>query len=224
MEFMYKKVILTVMAAVSCLCNAHAIEEANLVIADATAEAGSTVTIPVMMTGRASGYQFAVYPPAGVTLTKVQRGEVIKVRDDDDEYIFTFKNAERDNGGRFVLCYSIGVQTEEPGEVAKLVFTVDKDLAPGTYEIVMNDAECAHSTNIISTYRERMSTLTVTNATAVGAVSAENFAGAVEVYNAAGLKVKTMEHGGAVADITADLAPGTYVLKGNGSAVKIVKE
>lgn len=224
MKFMYKKAILTVMAAVFCLCNAHAIEEANLVIADATAEAGSTVTIPVTMTGRASGYQFAVYPPAGITLTKVQRGEVIKVRDDDDEYVFTFKNAERDNGGRFVLCYSIGVRTEEPGEVAMLVFTVDKDLAPGTYEIVMNDAECAHAADILSTYSERTSTITVTNATAVSAVSVDNFTGAVEVYNAAGLKVKTMERGGAVADITADLASGTYVLKGNGSAVKIVKE
>lgn len=220
---MKKRIFFAAIALLSGLCPAHALDESNLVIADATAEAGTTVTIPVTMTGCASGYQFEVYPPAGVTLTKVQRGEVIKVRDDDDEYIFTFQNAGRENGGRFVLCYSIGVLTEQAGEVAKLVFSVDESVAPGTYNIEMKNAECAHSTYILSTYRERTSTLTVTNPSAVNGITAGLLSGPVTVYNTAGVKVKAIGRCTSSEEITAGLAPGTYTVKGNGLTVKIVK-
>lgn len=217
------KIFFTAIAALCGLCQAHALDEANLVIADATAEAGSTVTIPVTMTGCASGFQFAVYPPAGVTLTKVQRGEVIKVRDDDDEYIFTFQNAARENGGRFVLSYSIGVLTEQAGEVANLVFSIDESVAPGTYSIEMNNAECAHSTYILSTYSERTSTLTVTLPSGVDDVKADLLSGPVAIYNSAGVKVKAIERCNSSEEIMEGLAPGTYTVKGSGATVKIVK-
>lgn len=220
---MRKKIFLTAIAALFSLCQTQAFDEANLVIADATAEAGTTVTIPVTMTGCASGYQFEVYPPAGVTLTKVQRGEVIKVRDDDDEYIFTFQNANRENGGRFVLCYSIGVLTDLAGEVAKLVFSIDENVAPGMYNIEMKNAECAHSTYKLSTYRERTSTLTVTTPSAVNGVTVELLSGPVTVYNAAGVKVKVMERCASSDELTNGLLPGAYTIKGNGLVVKIVK-
>lgn len=176
------------------------------------------------MTGCASGFQFEVYPPAGVTLTKVQRGEVVKVRDDDDEYIFTFQNAERENGGRFVLCYGIGVLTEQADEVAKLVFSVDESVAPGTYNIEMKNAECAHSTYILSTYRERTSTLTVTKPTSVDSVTASLLSGPVAIYNAAGVKVRAIEHCTSREELTEGLAPGAYTVKGGGATVKIIKQ
>ena len=59
---MKKRIFFAAIAVLSALCPAHALDESNLVIADATAEAGTTVTIPVTMTGCASGYQFEVYP------------------------------------------------------------------------------------------------------------------------------------------------------------------
>ncbi len=47
------------------------------------------------MTGTASGLQFAVYPPKGVTIKKITRGDVVKLRDEEDEYVFTFRTGDR---------------------------------------------------------------------------------------------------------------------------------
>ena len=220
---MYKKIFSIIFAAL-CICgNAMAQGTADLVINDITAAKGETVTVPVTMTGVASGFQFAVYPPEGVTLQKVSRGDAVKLRDDSDEYIFTFQSAERPNGGRFVLCYSIGVPTQEAGVVANLTFVVGEDVAPGTYDIVMKDAECAHGTNILSTYKERTSTLTVTAATAIKGLKADQLLEDVKVYNTAGQLIKSVEGSQTAGEITKQLNSGSYILKSDKGTFKVVK-
>ena len=220
---MYKKIFSIIFAAL-CICsNAMAQGTADLVINDITAAQGETVTVPVTMTGVASGFQFAVYPPEGVTLQKVSRGDAVKLRDDSDEYIFTFQSAERPNGGRFVLCYSIGVPTQEAGVVANLTFVIGEDVAPGTYDIVMKDAECAHGTNILSTYKERTSTLTVTAATAIKGFKADQLLEDVKVYNTAGQLVKSVEGSSTPGEITKQLNSGSYILKSDKGTFKVVK-
>lgn len=223
---MYTRTIISAMMLFCSTCLTMAEETpVNLTISDATVESGSTVTIPVMMSGQASGYQFEVYPPAGLTLTKIQRGDIIKAKDDEDEYVFTFQNATRDNGGRFVLCYSMSVLTAEAGEVAKLVFSADQDLEPGVYSIEMKNAECAHKGIVLNTYREKSAKLTVTNSTGVDNVeTANSLKGNIYVYNTTGQLVKTIIDTAMSDDITSGLKAGTYVVKGNGEAYKVVKE
>lgn len=214
------------MMLMACIGQAVADEPVNLTIADATASAGSTITIPVSMSGMASGYQFEVYPPEGVTLTQVQRGEKIKVRKDDDEYIFSFEYATRDNGGRFILCYSMkGVLTTEAGEVANLVFTVGKDVKPGIYSIQMKDAECAHAGVVLSTYREKTSTLTVTESTAVEDITmSKPLSGKVSVFSSNGQLLKNVEGTVTANSVIADQKPGTYILKCDDVSYKVTKE
>lgn len=196
---------------------------ADLVVADAVATQGQTITVPVTMTGVASGIQFAIYPPEGVTIKKVTRGDVVKLMDDEDEYVFTFRTAERANGGKFVLCYSIGVPTTEAGVVANIVFEIGNEVAPGDYDILMKDAECAHSVYKLSTYSERTSKLTVSTATGIKGIEGDVVVDNAIIYNMAGLFVKKMSGSTTVNEIFKSLSSGIYMVKSNKGAFKVVK-
>ena len=220
---MYRKFLSLIMMLL-CLCGkVMAQGTADLVIADATATPRQTITVPVTMTGAASGLQFAVYPPKGVTIKKITRGDVVKLRDEEDEYVFTFRTGDRPDNGRFVLCYSIGVPTEEAGIVANIVFEVGEDVAPGTYDILMNEAECAHSRYNLSTYSERVSQLTVTATTGIEGVEANTVVDHAIVYNMAGQVFKKINGSKTAGEIMSELPSGVYVVKSSKLSFKIMK-
>ena len=68
------------------------------------------------------------------------------------------------------------------------------------------------------------STLTVTKPTSVDSVTASLLSGPVAIYNAAGVKVRAIEHCTSREELTEVLAPGAYTVKGGGATVKIIKQ
>lgn len=223
---MKKGSILSMIMLLACAFQTMAAEVADITIADATAEPGATVTVPVTISGRAAGFQLKVYMPEGVTLDRVLRGDVIKVLDDNEEYVFSFASNVQEDGGCFILGYSVmNVLTPEAGEIAKLRMTVGSDVAPGVYDIRMTLAETSYGSSKLSTYSDKTTTLTVTMPTSVGGVQENKpMTGTLAVYNTAGQLLKTVEGTYTPNGIVSDLKVGTYVIKGNGDTIKIVKE
>lgn len=154
---------------------------------------------------------------------KITRGDVVKLRDEEDEYVFTFRTGDRPDNGRFVLCYSIGVPTEEAGIVANIVFEIGEDVAPGTYDILMNEAECAHSRYKLSTYSERVSQLTVSATTGIKGVEANTVVDHAIVYNMAGQVFKKISGSKTASEIMSELPSGVYVVKSSKLSFKIMK-
>lgn len=157
---MVKKIFFMAVLLLATLCQIKA--ESNLTLSDATTEAGGTITMYVASSGPLDAFSFVVKTPEGINLSKVQRGALIKVYNDDDEYIYTFSNSTREDGTRYVLCYSTNaVPTTESGEVAKLVFNIDPEIASGKYDIKLQETECALGGAVVSTYTDYTATLTV---------------------------------------------------------------
>ncbi len=199
----------------------------NIVLADGKATAGSEVTLPVNITGKASGFQFDVYLPKGISIKKVQRGSLLKTMDDNDEYIFTFR-AEPIDGGAFyrVVAYNTtDTPTSEAGEVVKLVLDVDAGLSAGDYEIVLKETECGLSGVVLSTYKEYTAKLTVENTSGISDITSSGSNGETRVYNAAGVMIKQIGcNDSNMPTILDGLANGIYIIKSNGVTRKVVKE
>lgn len=191
---MNKRIIYTAIVLLLSLYGVQAQNTANLVLADASCDAGTTITMTLSMTGCAAGFQANVYMPDGCTITKVSRGSVTKVRDDNDEYIYTFGNSDYDDGSKFLLCYSaLNIATEKAGDVAVLTVNVDKNMMEGVYDIVLKNTECSYGSDILSTYTECTAKLTVLNlATSINDVNSIDDS---EVYNISGQKLNSTSRG-----------------------------
>lgn len=108
-----------------------------------------------------SAFSFNLIVPADFTVTKVARGERVKVKDDDEEFIFTLSNSDK-NGMRYVQCYTMqdAVLSGKDGEVARITLSLPSDVKSGKYPIIINHSEVAYSsTNEI--HEKVKSTLTV---------------------------------------------------------------
>lgn len=108
-----------------------------------------------------SAFSFNLILPEGFAVTKVSRGERVKVKDDDEEFIFSFNSSDKD-GVRYVQCYTMqdAVLGGKDGEVAKITISLPADVKAGKYPIIINHSEVAYSsTNEI--HETVKSTLTV---------------------------------------------------------------
>lgn len=108
-----------------------------------------------------SAFSFNLILPEGFAVTKVSRGERVKVKDDDEEFIFSFNNSDKD-GVRYVQCYTMqdAVLSGKDGEVAKITISLPSDVKAGNYPIIINHSEVAYSsTNEI--HETVKSTLTI---------------------------------------------------------------
>ncbi len=163
---------------------------ADIALDDIIAKAGEEITLPITMTGQASGFQFDVYTPKGVSIKKVQRGNLLKAMDDNDEYIFTIQSSPM-NGGEFhrVVAYNTSnTPTAEAGEVVKLVLSTEANLTDGEYEIQLKGIECGLSGVVLNTYKETSAKLTVGGSgAAVDFVDSDNIP--VGIFTIEGVKV-----------------------------------
>ncbi len=158
---MLKQSILSLVALLTGVGSATASTEADLYITDGMAKAGSTVVVSVMSTGEASGFQFNVVAPEGVTVSRVARGANIKEMDENDEYIFVTQNSNQADGSKLVTCYSNNSQTAEVGEIYKITLTLDANLAAGVYDLKLAGIVCSYINTSINTYKEYTAKLTV---------------------------------------------------------------
>ncbi len=203
-------------------------DKVDLTISNATVEAGQEVTIPVMMSGRASGFQLQVSAPTGISLSNVLRGEQIKVKNASDDYVFTCQCAVKEDGSRFILCYSMNEQTPAAGEVIRLVFNVDENVAVGDYQIQLKNMECAHQTAVLSSCSEQTATLSVMKLTAIEDLdaSAQLITGPTSIYTLNGERVKQMECDGVtpLSKYLSDLSNGIYIVKNKEVKYKVLKK
>ncbi len=187
-------------------------ESADITLADGNVAAGEEITIPVTMTGQASGFQFDVYLPKGVSVKKALRGSLLKAVDDNEEYIFTYQGSPMNDGEfyRVVAYNTSNTPTSEAGEVIKLVLSTDESLVEGEYEIQLKGIECGMNGVVLSTYKETSAKLTVGGGgAAVDFVNSGNMAS--EIFNLFGMKV------------TEPIPGQTYIYKyADGSTVKRV--
>lgn len=116
----------------------------------AKALTGKSVTLSLKMKHemKVAGFQFNLVLPENFTIENVTRGEGIKGLDDDDEYIYTFKNSDKEDGSRFFLCYSTTNTAMPEGdiEIAKVVVNVPEGIEPGEYGVILKNAELAYGT------------------------------------------------------------------------------
>lgn len=128
------------------------------------ANKGNNVEISVNLKNNTmdiSAFSFNLILPEGFAVTKVSRGERVKVKDDDEEFIFSFNNSDKD-GVRYVQCYTMqdAVLSGKDGEVAKITISLPSDVKAGNYPIIINHSEVAYSsTNEI--HETVKSTLTI---------------------------------------------------------------
>ncbi len=224
---MVRKILITATFLLAGLCTMLAQDKVDLTISNATVEAGQEVTIPVMMSGRASGFQFQVSAPTGINLSNVFRGEQIKVKNASDDYVFTCQCAVKEDGSRFVLCYSMNELTPAGGEVIRLVFNVDENAAVGDYQIQLKNMECAHQTTVLSSYSEQTATLSVTMPTDIEALDVSaNLIGPTSIYTLNGERVKQMECDGVtpLSKYLSNLSNGVYIVKNKEAKYKVLKK
>lgn len=116
----------------------------------AKALTGKSVTLSLKMKHemKVAGFQFNLVLPENFTIENVTRGEGIKGLDDDDEYIYTFNNSDKEDGSRFFLCYSTTNTAMPEGdiEIAKVVVNVPEGIEPGEYGVILKNAELAYGT------------------------------------------------------------------------------
>lgn len=126
-------------------------------VENAEGHAGKSVTLSLRMKHymQVSGFQVNMYLPKGFTISKVSRGDGIKTMDEDEEYVYTFKNSEKEDGSRFLLCYSVTNTAMPEGdiEVAKITVDIPEDALAGNCPIILKAGEMAFSsTNKIVDY------------------------------------------------------------------------
>lgn len=222
---MIKKIfMMTVLMAIT-FCHSKA--QTNLTASDLSAKAGETVTMSVMATGAFDAFSFVVKSPEGIKLSKVQRGALIKAQNDDEEYIYSYANATREDGTRYVQCYSASaIATTEPGEVSKLVFEIDPTVTAGKYDIELLETECALEGQMVSTYTTYTATITVDDATGIDNIGTSwTPEGKIAIYNAAGKMVKQVITDGSktIGDCLTEQQNGVYIIRTSKGAFKIVK-
>lgn len=223
---MIKKFFLFAVLVFATFCQSKA--ASDLTLSDTAAKTGETVTMYVTTSGPLDAFSFAVQSPEGIKLSKVQRGALIKVYNDDDEYAFTFSNSLREDGTRYILCYSISKEaTNETGEVVKLVFEIDSELASGIYDIKLLEIECSLGGAMVNTYTDYTASLMVTNpTTGIGAVSMSMApSGNVVIYNLAGKIVKQLFADGtkAIGEYMTGMQAGVYMIKTSEGTYKVAK-
>ncbi|MGM9727549.1 MAG: Ig-like domain-containing protein, partial [Prevotella sp.] len=144
---------------ISASCNVTVQESPNtdittmddvIYVEHAKALTGKSVTLSLKMKHemKVAGFQFNMVLPENFTIANVTRGEGIKGLDDDDEYIYTFNNSDKEDGSRFFLCYSTTNTAMPEGdiEIAKVVVNVPEGIEPGEYGVILKNAELAYGT------------------------------------------------------------------------------
>lgn len=191
---MKKIFFVTAMLLIMGLSGAKADDAVNLVLKDAICEPGQTVTMTLEMTGSAAGFQTNIYMPDGCKITKVARGSKTKVRDDDDEYVYSFASSDYADGSKFILCYSIqNIPTSGAGDVAVITVSVDDNVAGGVYDVVMKGTETSYGEKMLSTYTEYTAKLTVSTTTSISGINDVNTG--VQYYNVNGQKISNAHRG-----------------------------
>lgn len=124
---------------------------------------GGSVIIPVKMKNKnaVTGFQFNIYLPDGFSVTKVERGERLKTKI-NDEYVYSFDSSTQPDGSTFVLCYSsqnVDI-TGNDGEVALVTIKIPEGIAQDDYTIALRNIELSKAGSSIIT-EEMTSKLTV---------------------------------------------------------------
>lgn len=140
---------------------------ADLYIPNVNVDKGTTtVTLEVCMRNTANSadcFSGNVYLPEGFAVTGVARGSRIKGTNADDEYLFSFKNSDK-NGGKYFQCYTEEGVTipDTDGAVAKVTISIPSDAAAGCYVIEMKEVECGSGElGVLSSYTQYTSMLTI---------------------------------------------------------------
>lgn len=144
---------------ISASCNVTVQESPNtdittmddvIYVDHAKALTGKSVTLSLKMKHemKVAGFQFNMVLPENFTIENISRGDGIKAMNDDDEYVFTFNNSEKEDGSRFFLCYSATNTAMPEGdiEIAKVVVNVPEGIEPGEYGVILKNAELAYGT------------------------------------------------------------------------------
>lgn len=224
---MVKEILTAATFLLAGLCPMMAQDKVDLAISNATAEVGQEVTIPVVMSGRASGFQFQVSAPTGISLSNVLRGEQIKAKNAGDDYVFTCRCAVKEDGSRFILCYSMNELTPAGGEVIRLVFRVDENAAVGDYQIQLKNVECAHQTTVLSSCSEQTAILSVTETTGIEDLdTSAKLTGATSIYALSGERMKQVECDGLtpLSKYLSGLSCGVYIVKNREVKYKVLKK
>lgn len=110
--------------------------------------AGNDVVLSVKLknsTLDVTAFSFNLVLPEGFVVKSVARGLRLKAMNDDDEYIFTFANANK-NGVRYVHAYTMEdvVLSGKDGEIVKITITMPEDVKAGNYPIVITEGEISY--------------------------------------------------------------------------------
>ncbi len=160
----FKRTLFLLVLMVAGISAATAETGVNIVMDDGVVDAaGNTVTMSVRMTGQAAGFQFDIYTPNGISVTKVKRGAELQLKDDNDEYVFTLQSGEMDGGAYYrVLGYNTSnTPTASAGEIVTVEFEVAETVLKGIYSIQLKNTECAFGLDKLNTVTEYTAKLTV---------------------------------------------------------------
>ena len=148
------------------------------------------VIIPISLDNQEEFNLFSAWftMPEGLTLASVTRGSIVKVRDNDDEYIFTF---DYDRASQNVIIYTMSeTSIMESGDVINLKVNVADDFTSGT--ILLHDVEGSNATN--KSYMMPDLEISV-NGIPTGLSSMDAAATASAIYNANGQPVSGKQRG-----------------------------
>ena len=160
---MIKKMIFSAIMLMAIVGQVKA-DNADIYVDDVQAKAGENVVVSLMLKGTeaVSGWECNVVVPEGFGITKVARGSLVKVLDDDDEYIFTFDNSIKEDGSRYLLCYtSKDYAIKKEGELAKVTIGIDGTVKDGTYELILSGIETSADGAAKNSYTEYKAKITI---------------------------------------------------------------
>lgn len=171
---MIKRFFISAMMCMAIASQAIA-DNADIYMNDTQVVAGENIVVPLMLKGaeRVTGWECNISVPEGFGITKIARGSLIKVMNDDDEYIFTFDNSIKEDGSRYLLCYtSKDYAIASEGELAKITIGIDGIVKDGDYELKLTGIETAADGIAKNSYTEYTATISVGNATAINELNA----------------------------------------------------
>ena len=117
----------------------------DLVVEDKSANAGDEIKISVAIENNPGFLTMALdfyYDESAMTLTKVQRGSLLKVRNDDDEYVYSLTSPASMASGCRAAWYATDLPEKiEDGELIILTFTIKDTAESGTYNVTVSDTK-----------------------------------------------------------------------------------
>ena len=158
---------------------------------DIVLNAGGTTVVYVYVTSTESfaGFQTDVYCPDGVTLTKVARGSMVDIVDDEPTHSTKFNKKE----GFYTILSSNTDNTlycKTTGDIVKATFTADASFMSGDIQLKNSVLAYPGGTKVVADDY----TVTVVS-TGIESVKANSFDTNAPIYNINGMQVKSATKG-----------------------------